>query len=167
MPFPYTTYRILCSTPQDLDAERLAFLSANAKFGEEVTLPAQVLFAVASLPASANPNLQKAAIESNIRMVDFFVHVFGQDAPEPVYKGFVDYALECLADPAKPLRSVAVLFKASPPGSGEVRKIREELASGGRCEIREFHDVQELEQQARAILETWYELARAGPNTPG
>src|SRR5579864_282679 len=163
MPFPYTTYRILCSTPPDLDAEREVFLSSVAKFGEEVTLPAQVLFAAASLPAPFNANLHKAAIEGNIRMVDFFVQVFGDSAPEGAYRGFVDYALECLADPAKPLRSVAVLFKATPNVGEEICKLKETLRAGGRCEVREFHDSQELDTQFREVLESWYALAQAKP----
>lgn len=166
MPFPYTTYRILCSTPSDLDAERMAFLAANAKFGEDVALPAKVLFAVASLATPTNANVHRSAIENNIRMADFFVHVFGDTAPESIYTGFVDFALDCLADPAKPLRSVAVLFKVSAETTAQVHKIRDDLKAGGRCQVLEFRDSQELDSQFRFVLEGWYALAQAAPNAP-
>ena len=48
MAAPFRIYRILCSTPPDLEAERLAFESTLAAFGEHVTFPQQVLFAGAS-----------------------------------------------------------------------------------------------------------------------
>ena len=134
MPIDFKFYGILCCTPPDLEAERLVFESAVAQFVEQVSMPDGVLFAPASLRPPINAAVQKAAIDSNIRTCEFFIQIFGEQWPDPVFEGFVDYALECAADPTMATRQVAVLFRSfptAPPGTTSFSG-----APGGRTTVR-------------------------------
>jgi hypothetical protein len=155
MPISYTTCRILCSTPPDLDEEQQLLLACNAEFGEQVTIPNRVLFAVASFREPFDPHAHRYGVQGNLRMVDFFVHVYGERAPDPIYQDFVYYALKCLADPAKPLRSAVVFFKS--PGTDEtLRGYQETLAADERCHVRVYSDAKDLVSQFREVLADWY-----------
>jgi len=155
MSMAYTTCRILCSTPADLDEEQQLFLSVNAEFGEQVTIPNQILFAVASFREPFEPHAHRYAVQGNLRMVDFFVHVYGERAPDPIYQDFVYYGLKCLADPAKPLRNAVVFFK-SPGGDETLRGYQEALAADERCQVRVYTDAKDLAAQFREMVESWY-----------
>ena len=48
---------------------------------------------------------------------------------DPVFQGFVNLALACVADPAIPLRKATVLFKRSSEDSQELASLRESLAA--------------------------------------
>lgn len=155
MPIAYTTRRILCSTPADLDEERQLFLAANADFSEQVALPNRVLFAVATFREPFDPHAHRHAVQGNLRMVDFFVHIYGERAPEPIYQDFVCEALKCLADPARPLRKAVVFFKS--PGNDEtLRGYHETLAMDERCQVRVYTDAKDLAEQFREALVDWY-----------
>ncbi len=155
MPISYTTRRILCSTPADLDEERELFLAANAEFSEQVALPNQVLFAVASFREPFDPYAHRHAVQGNLRMVDFFVHVYGDRAPEPIYEDFVRDALKYLADPARPLSKTVVFFK-SPHSDETLRGYHEALATDERCQVRVYSDAKDLAEQFREVLTEWY-----------
>ena len=155
MPIDFKFYRILCCTPPDLEDERQVFESAVAQFVEQVSMPDGVLFAPASLRPPINAAVQKAAIESNIRTCEFFVQIFGEKSPDSVFGGFVDYALECAADPNLATRNVAVLFRNYDSAAPELHLIRERLAGEGSCE-RDFSDSPDLSQQLANLLRAWY-----------
>lgn len=155
-PAGFTFYRVLCSTPPDLEAERQAFESSVARFVEEVSMPDAVLFAPASLRPPIVAANQVAAIESNIRMCEFFIQVFGEAWPGPVFQGFVDYALRSAGDPSTATRGVSVFFRNRHAAAPEVREFRAILAARGRCELRDFTGAGELAGQFHELLSAWY-----------
>jgi hypothetical protein len=149
-------YRVFCATPRDLEAERLAFEAAVAQFVERVSMPDGVLFAPASLRPPIIAANQKSVIESNIRTCEFFIQIFGEQWPDPVFQGFVEYALECAADRALVTRNLCVFFRNSHAAAAEVRELREKLAAGGRCELRDFSGAENLSGQLIEVLSAWY-----------
>jgi hypothetical protein len=155
-------YRIFCAAPGDLEAERQAFESSVAQFIEQVTMPDAVLFAPASLRPPFIAANQKPAIESNIRMCEFFIQIFGEEWPHPVFQGFVEYALECVADPSMVARSVCVFFRNYHAAAPELREFREVLAAGGRCELRDFTGADDLSVELRTVLSAWYAPLKPG-----
>ena len=156
MPGSFTTYRILCSTTPELDTEQEIFLAANADFAEQVCMPEWVLFAAATFRPPFQAELNKAAVEANIRMCDFFIQIFGEKSPPAVYKGFVDYALQCTADPAMPMRAATVLFHDSAGASEEMRALRKALDADPQCDVRTYKDGDDLAIQLRQVFQDWY-----------
>ena len=157
-------YRILCCTPRDLEAERQAFESAVALFVEQISMPDAVLFAPASLRPPIIAANQKPAIESNIRMCKFFIQIFGEQWPEPVFQGFVEYALDCGADPSMATRNVCVFFRNYRAAAPELRQFRESLAANGQCELRDFSGTEDFSSQFRELLAAWYAPLKPAPD---
>lgn len=156
-------YRIFCSTPRELEDERLVFESAVAQFVEKVSMPDAVLFAPASLRPPIIAANQKPVIESNIRTCEFFIQIFGEQWPDPVFQGFVEYALDCVADPSMVTRNVCVLFRNYRTAARELRQFREALAAEGRCELRDFGGAEELAGHLPELLAAWYAPLKPAP----
>jgi len=156
-------YRILCVTPRELEAERLQFESAVAQFVERVSMPDAVLFAPASLRPPAIAANHKPAIESNIRMCEFFIQIFGEPWPGAEFQEFVEYALSCAADSSMATRAVCVLFRNYHAAAPELRQFRESLAARGQCDLRDFSGAEELSSRLRDLLSGWYAPLKAGP----
>jgi hypothetical protein len=163
MASPFKIYRILCSTPPELEAERCLFESSLAQFGEQVTFPEQILFAGASFRGSFDATRHRAAAESNVFMCDFFVHIFGESWPAPVFQGFINLAQQSIADPSKPMRLVTVMFRNLADADEKVRKFHTALIEGGKSNVREFHDAAELEQQLKEVYAGWYSSVVESP----
>ena len=159
----FRIYRILCSTPPALESERLLCEAAISKFGEEVTFPHQVLLACASFRGGFDADRHRAGGESNVRMCDFFVHLFGEDWPGVGFRSFIELAQTCMADPAMPMRDVVVLFQNFSEADEKLRKYREKLEAGGNCVIRDFGTSAELEAQLREVLGSWWASVQAKP----
>jgi hypothetical protein len=159
----FRVYRILCSTPPDLEAERLAFEKSLASFAERVTFPQQVLFAGASFRDQFDAGRHRAPVEDNVRMCDFFLHIFSDTWPGPAFKAYIDLAQACMADPSQPMRKVAVLFTNFAGADEKVRNFRDALAQGGKCELRDFQDPAELQPILEEIFESWWEAVQAKP----
>jgi len=155
-PTEFRFYRILCTTPPDLEAERLAFEASVARFVEQVSMPDAVLFAPASLRPPIVAANQVPVIESNIRMCEFFIQVFGEQWPGAVFRGFVEYALRSVDDPSTATRSVCVCFRNYHAAAPEVRRFRESLAAAAQCELRDFSSAEELPGQFHELLSSWY-----------
>lgn len=126
-------------------------------------MPQQVLFAAASFPPKFDANRHRAAAEENVRMCDFFLHIFSDTWPGAAFKAFIELAQVSQADPAQPMRQIAILFKDFAEADDKVRKYRENLAAGGNCDIREFQDFTGLDRQFREILASWWESVQAKP----
>jgi hypothetical protein len=156
MPTGFKFYGILCCTPPDLESERLVFESAIAQFIEQVSMPDGVLFAPASLRPPINAAVQKAVIDGNIRTCEFSIHIFGEKWPDPVFAEFVDYAVECVADPTVAARQAGVLFRNFDAAAPELHHFRERLAAGGHCELRDFNGPDDLSRQLSDLLTAWY-----------
>ena len=160
MPGNFTTYRILCSTPPELETEQDVFLAANSEFAEQVTMPESVLFAPATFRPPFNADLSRRAVEANLRMCDFFMHIMGETSPPAVYKGFIDYALQCTADPAVPMRAATVLFRESAAAAEEMHALRKSLESDPQCDVRAYKDADDLAVQLRQVFDDWYSQVR-------
>jgi hypothetical protein len=152
----FTFYRIFCATPPELEDERRTFEAAVARFVEAVSMPDAVLFAPASLPPPMHVALSKPLIESNIQMCDFIVHVFGERWPDPLFAGWIDYALASVEDPSTATRSVTVLFRNYKDAAPELRRLREALASEGKCRLEDFNTTDDLSMTVRSLLTAWY-----------
>jgi len=163
MAAPFRIYRILCSTPPDLEPERELCESTLASFGETVTFPQQVLFAGASFCPGFDAVRHRAAGEANVRQCDFFLHIFSETWPGAAFQAFIDLAQASLADPSKPMRQTAVLFKNFAGADEKVRSFRDTLAAGGNCDLREFQDPAELERLLREIFASWWESVQRKP----
>jgi hypothetical protein len=159
----FRIYRILCSTPPDLETERLAFESTLAAFGEEVTFPQQILFAGASFRPPFHAARNRALGMDNIRQCDFFLHICSPAWPGSEFRAFIDFAQECIGDPALPMRRTAVLFKNYSEAVQEVRNYRDNLSTQGQCDIREFRDATELDRVLHEIFSSWWESVQAKP----
>lgn len=156
MPGQYTFYRLLCATPPELEGEQQLFLSVLADFGAAVTMPDWVLLAPATFRAPFDAHVAKRAVEQNIQASTFYLQMFGEQAPERVYTGFLDYALKCLADPAQPLRHVTVLFQESAGVSAEMRALRASLSEAGQCDVLGFAGMDALGKLLPDVLAAWY-----------
>ena len=163
----WTTYRLLCCTAGDVEAERVAFDTVNAKFAECVTMPERILFALASPHAGFNPQAQRHALESNIRFCDFFVQIFSETARREPFQEFVELAIACTEDPAYPMRSTVVMFRNPEGASPEMAALRRQLLEGGRCQVRDFLSPEEFEALSGEILATWYALVQSRSETAG
>jgi hypothetical protein len=134
----FTVHRILCSTPPELAAEQTQFLDSLAQFAEEITTPDRVLFPAATFRAPFDALGQKHAVEGNIRTCEFFIQIFGEQPAEPVYGAFLEYAIQCAADPVQTMRQVAVLFKdagvASTGGAGDTGGTGDTGGQEKRCD---------------------------------
>jgi hypothetical protein len=163
MPAPFSIYRVLCSTPPDLESERLIFESSLAGFTEHTTFPQQVLFAGASFRPKFDADRYRAATEANVRQSDFFLHIFSGTWPGDTFRSFINLAQACADDPAMPMRQVAVLFKNFDEAGEPVRKFRDGLTGAAKCDVREFHDPAELDRLLGEIYVSWWESVRARP----
>jgi hypothetical protein len=164
MPVNFKIYRIFCATPPDLEAERLEYESSVAQFVEQVSMPDAVLFAPASLrPPIVAANYQ-ATLESNIRTCEFFIQVFGEQCPDPVFQRLVEYAADCAGDPSMDTRGVCVFFRNHDAAAPELRRFRQSLAARRRCELRDFTGVEDLSGQLRELLSAWYRPLKPGPS---
>ncbi len=115
-----------------------------------------VLFAPASLRPPSDAIRNRQVIEANIAMCEFFVQILDEAPPHPVFQGFIEYALECVRDPALPTRNIAVFFRNYASAGAELSRLRESLAADGLSELKDFHEAKELASQLRALLEAWY-----------
>lgn len=158
MPDNWTTYRLLCVVSPDLETERASIDAANVAFAERVTMPAHVLFALASPRDDFDPRFNRRALESNIRFCDFFVQIFSETAPDPAFTVFVDLAAACTVDPAFPMRSTVVLFRNPEKADPGMASLRRRLLDEGRCIVCDYHDSAELDAVAAEVLASWYAL---------
>ena len=163
MPAPFRIYRILCSTPPDLETERLIFESTLASFAEHTTFPRQVLFAGASFRPKFDADRHRAVGESNVRQCDFFLHIFSDTWPGTAFQAFIDLARTCTDDPAMPTRQIAVLFTNFGEADESVRKFRDSLTGAGECDVRAFQDAAELDRLLVDIFASWWESVQANP----
>ena len=158
MPIQWTTYRLLLSASPGLASEQQAFEAANASFAERVTMPAWILFALASTRSGFDPQVNRNGVESNIRFCDFFLQVFGETAPDPAFFGFLKLAIACTRDPVYPMRSTVVAFRNPENASPELSALRRRLLDGGDCQVHDFHSLDDFNRLAEQILADWYAL---------
>jgi hypothetical protein len=96
-------------------------------------------------------------------MCDCFLHIFGEDWPGVAFRAFIELAQSCKADPAMPMREIAVLFQNFGDADDKVRKFREKLLEGGNWDIRDFGTAAELEAQLKEVLNSWWASVQTTP----
>ncbi|MDE3167806.1 MAG: hypothetical protein KGN36_18545 [Acidobacteriota bacterium] len=156
----FTFYRVLCTSPPELESERQAFESAVAGFVEDVSMKERVLFAPASLRPPTVASRQKEIVEANVRLCEFVIAVFGEQPADPVFGEFAAYAVDCARDPAIGTRAVALCFRNYKQAAPEVRALRAGLKERGPCELRGFRDAKEFSAVVRDLLCGWYDPPR-------
>jgi hypothetical protein len=153
----YQIQRVFFASPIEMQAELHAFHQVAGRINESLAMPAGVLLAPACLTAQmADKRFFQPVIDSNIREASLCVFVL-QDSWGPPERNFEsDYRLAqaCIADPASPLRSIAVLFDH--PASA-----REAAVSG--IDGQEFASLDEFRERSAGILTAFFESLRESP----
>ena len=161
----FSIHRVVCATPPGMEEERDLFLADLSAFSERVTMPEWVLIAPASFPTPFHATIFQAAVKENIKSAYFFLGFFsenpGDDPTEPVYKRFVQWAIECGADPALPMKWVTVFFKESDDVAEEIRALRGKFAD--QCDVRTYRNLKELEPQLQDVLAGWFAAVKPAP----
>jgi hypothetical protein len=156
MPEGFSMYRVFYSTPGNLEFERRACHDTTGAVNENGGMDAGVLFIPVTLRGAAAAGGVNAAVIENIRDADFFVQVFGRNwGPAAANASeLFEYALECRADGALPMREVAVLLKAGAP-SPEAAEFRAGIEARGYPEVLAFDSLPALQRTLTELLTAW------------
>jgi hypothetical protein len=114
----FEMHRAFCATPWELEAERILFYDRVGQFNETAGMPKGILFVPVSLAYIMDKRPLQHAVDDNIRECRHYILVLEEDwgPKERNFRRDYALALECLADPALPMRDVAVLLKKPPAG---------------------------------------------------
>jgi hypothetical protein len=158
MSHPYTIHKVLCASTPFVEDEKLAFLETLSRFCEEVSMQESLLYAPASFRAPFDPKIYKPAVDANIRICAGFLQLLDEEPAERIYKSFIEYALKCQADPAEPMRMVAVAFKQTSEVSPEAVAYKQSL--DGRCDTFNYAAMEEFKEQVWQLLHRWHAIFR-------
>jgi hypothetical protein len=159
----YQMHRVFCANPWELEAERRAFYEIVGEFNEREAMRHGVLFVPVALRPGQDKRPYQFAVEENIRACRHFILLLSEGWG-PVERNFEsDYrlALQCVADKALPMRSVAVLGKRQL--SGEPRPSVHDLAAGLPEPQATFSTTTEFGECLKALLASWLESLLAEP----
>lgn len=116
MPSNFVMYRVFCSTPGDLEAEREIFTNLAGEVNEAVGLNDGVLLVPLSCTRNSSLGPFLKAFEQNVQQCTYFVQVIDDGwGPKSAFKGLFDLAAQCHADPRLPMRDVVIFVKAGGP----------------------------------------------------
>jgi hypothetical protein len=109
----YQLHRVFCATPWELEAERHAFYEIVGEFNEKDAMRRGVLVVPVALTNVRDKRLYQFDVEENIRACRHYILVLseGWGPAERNFENDYHLALQCAADPALPMHSVAVLHK--------------------------------------------------------
>ena len=144
-------HRIFCATPWELEAERGRFHDLIGSFNETAAMPRAVLYVPVSLLNIRDKRPVQYAVDENIRDCSHYILLLTEDWG-PVERNFRnDYrlALQCAADPAVPMRSVAVLRKQQLSGVPLAEGLPEPQAT--------FSTLAEFDDCVNKLLAAWLE----------
>ncbi len=114
----YRMHRIFFATPWELEAERLRFYKVLGAFNETSAMPQGILFVPVTLLNVRDKRPVQYEVDDNIRHCGYYILALSEDWG-PVERNFKnDYhlALQCAAEPALPMQSVAILAKRQASG---------------------------------------------------
>jgi hypothetical protein len=114
----YRMHRIFFATPWELEAERMRFHNVLGAFNETSAMPQGILFIPVTLLNVRDKRPTQYEVNDNIRHCRHYILALSEDWG-PVERNFKnDYhlALQCAADPALPMQSVAILAKRQASG---------------------------------------------------
>jgi hypothetical protein len=160
----YRLHKVYCATPWELEAERRAFCEIVGEFNERHSIKTGLLYIPIGLGNARDKRPFQYAVSENIRESRHYIQLFdttpeeGWGPPERNFQRDYRLALECSADPALPMREVAVLAKKTavlPP----------EIAPA--TEIREFADISDFRNQLLDLFEAWLASASLAARSHG
>jgi hypothetical protein len=159
----YQMHRIFCANPRELEAERRAFYEIVGEFNKHEAMRRGILFVPVALKPGQDKRPYQFDVEENIRACRHFILLLSEGWG-PVERNFEsDYrlALQCVADKALPMRSVAVLGKRQ--FSGKPRPSGPDLAAGMPDPESTFSTTAEFGECLKALLASWLESLLAEP----
>jgi hypothetical protein len=147
----YQMHRIFCATPWELEGERFAFYDIVGEFNERKAMQRGILFVPVALTSVRDKRPYQFDVENNIRACRHYILLVSEDWG-PAARNFQnDYhlALQCAADPALPMHSIAVLAKKQPSGPP--------LAAGMPDPMATFATPGEFDECMTSLLADWLE----------
>jgi hypothetical protein len=147
----YQMHRLFCATPWEMEGERRAFYEFTGKFNEREGMPRGILF----VPVTLNPVQDKRPfqfdVDENIRACRHYVVLLSEDwgSAERNFENDYHLAQKCAADPALPMRSVAMLHKRQNSGMA--------LAAGMPDPASAFSNPAEFRECLSVLFAAWLE----------
>jgi hypothetical protein len=147
----FQMHRIFCATPWELEAERNRFHDLIGNFNETAAMQRGVLYVPVTLVNIRDKRPIQYVVDENIRDCRHYILLLSEDWG-PVERNFRnDYhlALQCIADPALPMHSVALLSKRQLSGVP--------LAKGMPEPQSTFSTLAEFDNCVNKLLPAWLE----------
>jgi hypothetical protein len=160
--------RIFCSTPGDLEEERMVFHDVVGEVNEAVGMPKGVLLVPVSIvPKMVNKSFFQGVVEENVRACNFFVQILNDTWGPPARNFEREYglALQLKDDPAAAMEEVAIFFKAAngPRLDSGILQFRSSAQSQRDCPTYEFASLEEYQRQLRVQLSAWLRAVEDEP----
>jgi hypothetical protein len=153
----YHLVNLFCRLAGNLAPEREVFYQTVAESNEREGMPRGVLFTPLSI-GTYGPE-RKDAVDSNIRVSNYFLLLVEDIREAPVQSFLHDYRLaaRCRVDASLPMRQLAVLVKRTPPGkeSGDLAQFRAGLAAEGGARCCEFASAEQLQEILAPLFSEW------------
>ena len=143
-------HRVFCATPWEMEAERICFYDVVGQFNEASAMAKGVLYVPVSLVNVRDKRPMQYVIEENIRDASHFILLLSENWG-PTERNFEnDYLLarECAADPALPMREIALLRRMERSGRP--------LADGIPQPDAAFSTMDEFRECIRNLLGLWF-----------
>jgi hypothetical protein len=153
----FQMHRVFCATPWEMDAERGCFYDVIGQVNETHAMAKGVLYVPVSLVNIRDKRPVQYVVDENIRDARHFILLLSENWG-PTERNFEnDYLLarECAADPALPMREVALLRRIERSGRPLAEGIPEPDAA--------FSTTGEFKECVRDLLVRW--LANLDANT--
>jgi hypothetical protein len=137
----FEMHRVYCANAWEMEGERILFYDRVGEINEAALMPRGQLFVPVSLPGIRDKRPIQYTVDENIRDCSLCVFILVDDwGPEQRdFRHDYEVAMQCLADPALPMRDVALLRKISgaapsvAPGFPEPRATFSNMAEFGEC----------------------------------
>ena len=149
--------RVFCATPWEMEAERMRFHEVIGRVNETAAMPRGSLYVPVTLVNFRDKRPLQYVVDENIRDCSYYILLLADDWG-PVERNFrSDYelALECAADPALPMQSVAVLRKTLPGAMSSLAPVAPPLPEPHAA----FSTIEEFDECVGGLLTGWLESA--------
>jgi hypothetical protein len=152
----YRMHRVFCATPWELEGERAAYYDIIGGFNENEAMRHGVLFVPVTLTNVRDKRPYQFDVEENIRACRHYILLLSDDwgPAERNFENDYHLALQCIADPALPMQSVAVLQKRQLSGRP--------LAAGMPEPQAAFSTPAEFAECVNSLLSGWLASLPAG-----
>jgi hypothetical protein len=147
----FQMHRIFCATPWELEAERGRFHDLIGNFNETAAIQKGILYVPVSLINIRDKRPLQYAVDENIRDCRHYILLLSEDwgPAERNFRNDYHLALQCVAEPALPMHSVAVLCKKQLSGVP--------LAEGMPKPKATFSTLAEFDNCVNSLLADWFE----------